>query len=201
VQQQDTSVAEDEPHAELQDQAVQRKQFWAYLYGTCANEADAATTTECTTKVVDAKTWACVGTEAHEGPDLNGAVYQKANEGRGFVACVFCAMLHCSEHLARLHLVGPKCTMQKPAAVADLLSVDWYSKQWRLIPTAELEASAVDFPYQGGDGSWTTRKVLMHKRRVTEEHLTGAAPCEGAYFQRHHVGPSASTGAGPSGLD
>jgi hypothetical protein len=68
--------------------------------------------------------------------------------------------------------------MQNPAAVADLLSVDWYSEQWPLIPRAELEASAVDFPYQDGDGSWATRKVLMHKRRVTEEHLSGTAPAK-----------------------
>ena len=74
--------------------------------------------------------------------------------------------------------------MKNPAAVADLLSVDWYSEQWPLIPTAELEASAVDFPYQCEDGSWTTRKVLMHKRRVTEDNLNGTAPakvCEDCY--------------------
>ena len=66
--------------------------------------------------------------------------------------------------------------MKNPAAVADLLSVEWYSEQWPLIPKAELEASAVDFPYQSEDGSWTTSKVLMHKRRVTVEHLNGTAP-------------------------
>ena len=87
-------------------------------------------------------------------------------------------MLHWSEHLAPLHLVGPMCTMKNPAAVADLLSVDWYSEQWPLIPVAELEASAVDFPYQCEDGQWTTTKVLMHKRRVTKDHLNGNAPAK-----------------------
>ena len=83
-----------------------------------------------------------------------------------------------AEHFACLHLVGPSCTMQNPAAVADLLSAEWYSEQWPLIPKAELEASAVDFPYQCEDGEWTTKKILLHKRRVTEEHLNGTAPAK-----------------------
>jgi hypothetical protein len=161
VQQHDTSVAEDEPYVEFQDQAWQQKQFWAYLYETCANEADATTTATCNTKSVEAKIWSSADPGAHEGPDVNGAVYQKVSEDRGFVACVFCAMLHWSDHLMCLHLVGPRCTMRNPAAVADLLSAEWYSEQWPLIPKAELEASAVVFPYQSGDGSWQTKKVSI----------------------------------------
>ena len=51
-----------------------------------------------------------------------------------------------------------------------------YSEQWPLIPKEELNASAVDFPLQAEDGAWTTRKVLMHKRRITAEHLKGETP-------------------------
>jgi hypothetical protein len=58
--------------------------------------------------------------------------------------------------------------MKNPAAVADLLSVDWYSEQWPLIPVAEHEASAVDFPYQCEDGQWT----------MTKDHLNGNAPAK-----------------------
>jgi len=119
VQQQATSVAEDEPYVELPDQEWQRKQFWAYLYETCGNDAAAAPTTASETKVVEAKLWASVGTEATEGPDLNGAVYQKTNECRSFEACVFCAMLSWSEHLARLHLVVlcVQCHIQPPSLI------------------------------------------------------------------------------------
>ena len=98
-------------------------------------------------------------------------------------------MLQWSEHLAALHLVGPMCTMKNAAAVADLLAIDWYSEQWPLIPKAELETSAVDFPYQLEDDQWATKKVLMHKRRVTEEHLNGTSPakvcedCHGALWK------------------
>ena len=73
VQQQATSVAEDEPYVELPDQEWQRKQFWAYLYETCGNDAGAAQTTAAETKVVEAKIWASAGTTGTEGPDLNGA--------------------------------------------------------------------------------------------------------------------------------
>ena len=76
------------------------------------------------------------------------------------------------------HLTGPKCTMKNAAAVVDLLAVDWYSEQWPLIPKEELEASAVDFPYQLEDDEWSTKKVLMHKRRVTAEHLAGTSPAK-----------------------
>ena len=61
-------------------------------------------------------------------------------------------MLHWSEHLALVHLVGPMCTLKNVAAVADLLAVDWYSEQWPFIPKAEFEASAVGSLYQRGDG-------------------------------------------------
>ena len=68
--------------------------------------------------------------------------------------------------------------MKNAAAVPDLLAVDWYSEQWPLIPKAELEASAVDSPYHFEDDQWATKKVLMHKRRVTEEHLNGTSPAK-----------------------
>ena len=159
VQQHAVSVAEDEPYVKLPDEAWQRKQFWAYLYETCASKAAASATTGPDASIVKAKLWASAGAETPERPHLDGAVYQTATESRSFEACVFCAMLHWSEHLSHHHLVGPKCTMPNPAAVAELLSVDWYSAQWPLIPVAELEASAVDFPYQCENGQWMTRKV------------------------------------------
>ena len=66
----------------------------------------------------------------------------------------------------------------------DLFSVEWYSEHWLSIPKTEMEAFAGDFPYQSEDGLWTTRKVLMHERRVTEEHQNGKAP----------LGPDADSG-------
>ena len=88
-------------------------------------------------------------------------------------------MLHWSEQLKNVYIAGASCEKCfNPAAVTELLSVDWYAKQWPLIPRAELDASAVDFPYQSVDGEWTSRKVLMHKRRVSEEHLHGTAPAK-----------------------
>ena len=128
-------------NVKMLDQSTQRKQFWMYLYENLGNEANVA-------KIAEAKAWASSSTDACHGPDINGAVYQNAIESRGFVACVFCAMQHWSEQLVPRYLTGPHCTIKSPAAVADLLSVEWYSEQWPLIPKGELEASAVDFPYQ-----------------------------------------------------
>ena len=59
-----------------------------------------------------------------------------------------------------------------------MLSADWYHEQWPRIPKEELEASSVDFPHQDPDGSQTTTKVLMHKRRVSTQALTGDAPVD-----------------------
>ena len=168
---------------------MQRKLFWAYLYGRFANYAGVNSDAANATRVLEALTWANAGTESHEGPDLDGTARQKTIESRGFVACVFCAMSQWSEHLLRLHIAGPDCLMKNPTAVVELLSVGWYAGEWPLIPRTELDASAVDFPHQGEDGSWTTTKVLMHKRRVTEQHLNGTdtAPvcedCHDAYWK------------------
>ena len=173
VQQRATSVAEDEPFVQLPDQASRLKLFWSFLYEQFSNGAAAGATFD--TNIVEAKKWASFGKEDPEGPEIYKPVYQEKHEGRSFEACVFCARLHWSEHLAHLYLVGQECTMQNPAEVAALLSMDWYSQEWPMIPKAELEASAIDFPYQSEDGQWTTKKVLMHKRRVKEEHLNGTA--------------------------
>ena len=189
MQQQAVSVAEDEPHVamtpkeQLRYQEWQRKQLWAYLYEICGNEANANTTTASPNKLIEAKIWASVGIEKPPGPDLNGAVYAKPYEPRSFEACVFCAMLHWSEHLKSVYIAGENNEIKNPAAVADLLSVDWYSDQWPLIPKEELNASAIDFPYEE-NGERLTKKILMHKRRVTKDHLSGIARakvCEDCY--------------------
>ena len=49
---------------------------------------------------------------------------------------------------------------------------------------SELQASAVDFPYLEDDGTLTSKKVLMHKRRITAENLAGTAAayvCQDCY--------------------
>ena len=94
VQQHATSVAEDEPYVEFPDQAWQRKQLWAYLYESCTNGAEAATTTASGINISEAQIWANAGIEAKSKPDLSRPVYEKTVEGRSFEACVFCAMLH-----------------------------------------------------------------------------------------------------------
>ena len=94
-------------------------------------------------------------------------------EPRCFAACVFCAMLHWSETLRRVFVAGPESFMQSPHKVAALLAADWYHEQWPRIPQDELYASAVDLPHKTADGSETTTKVLMHKRRVTRAALRG----------------------------
>ena len=157
VQQQAVCVAEDEPYVHLPCRESQRKQLWAFLYETCCHEAVADTMGIHAARLIEAKTWACVGNGKTDGPDLNGAVTARSHEPRGFEACVFCAMLHWSEQLKDVYIAGEQCLMKNPSAVADLVSVDCYSEQWPLIPRAELDASAVDFPYKVDDER-TTKK-------------------------------------------
>ena len=108
-------------------------------------------------------------------------------ERRQFVACAFCAMQYWNEELRQVYIAGPSCFMKNPAMVAELLSADWYKKEWPLIPVEELDASAVDLPHKGPDGQATTTKVLMHKRRVSKAAIEGTEPvwccalCFGAY--------------------
>ena len=95
---------------------------------------------------------------------------------RSFSSCVFCAMLHWSEVLSEVFLAGPRCDIPDPPGVARLLDVQCYHEMWPLIPLHELEASAVDITYTGEDGAPATRKVLMHKRRVSESASRGESP-------------------------
>ena len=69
-----------------------------------------------------------------------------------------------------------RCFMASPAAVADLVSVEWYKSQWPSIPDEELDASAVDLPHEAVDGTATSTKVLMHKKRVSRAALAGKEP-------------------------
>ena len=100
----------------------------------------------------------------------------QAREPRAFQACVCCAMQQWTEHLHSEFLVGEKCTIKDRAKFADCLSAEWYHKRWPLIPREELMSSAVDFPHEDIDGSQTTTKILLHKRRVPPEALTGGGP-------------------------
>ena len=97
-------------------------------------------------------------------------------ERRQFVACAFCALQYWSEELRQVYIAGPSCFMKSPAMVAELLSADWYKKEWPLIPAEELDASAVDLPHKAPDGQATTTKVLMHKRRVSRAACEGKEP-------------------------
>ena len=63
--------------------------------------------------------------------------------------------------------------MKSPHLVAEKLSAEKYNRKFPLIPRAELDASAVDFPHCGEDGSLTATKILIHKRRVPERALRG----------------------------
>ena len=92
---------------------------------------------------------------------------------RAYKACVFCAMQQWSENLTDEYLAGPQCTIPSKGLVAQLLFAEWCASQWPLIPREELMASAVDLPHEAQDGSCTTTKVLMHKRRVSADALAG----------------------------
>ena len=78
--------------------------------------------------------------------------------------------------MRQVYIAGPSCFMKSPAMVAELLSADWYKKEWPLIPAEELDASAVDLPHKAPDGQATTTKVLMHKRRVSRAACEGKEP-------------------------
>ena len=92
---------------------------------------------------------------------------------REFVACVFCALQFWSEELLQCFITGPQCFMKSPELVAELLDVEHYAKAWPLIPHEELMASSVQLPYMNSIGDPTSKAVLMHSRRVSQEALRG----------------------------
>ncbi|CAK0895070.1 unnamed protein product, partial [Prorocentrum cordatum] len=100
----------------------------------------------------------------------------QAREPRAFQACVCCAMQQWSENLHSELLVGDKCAIKDRAQFADCLSAEWYHQRWPLIPRDELMSSAVDFPHDDCEGSPTSTKILLHKRRVPPEALEGKVP-------------------------
>ncbi|CAK0814408.1 unnamed protein product, partial [Prorocentrum cordatum] len=100
----------------------------------------------------------------------------QAREPRAFQACVCCAMQQWSENLHSEFLVGDKCTIKDRAQFADCLSAEWYHQRWPLIPRDELMSSAVDFPHDDCEGSPTSTKILLHRRRVPPEALEGKVP-------------------------
>ncbi|CAK0850189.1 unnamed protein product, partial [Prorocentrum cordatum] len=100
----------------------------------------------------------------------------QARGPRAFQACVCCAMQQWSENLHSEYLVGDKCTIKDRAQFADCLSAEWHHQRCPLIPRDELMSSAVDFPHNDCEGSPTSTKILMHKRRVPPEALEGKVP-------------------------
>ncbi|CAK0841403.1 unnamed protein product, partial [Prorocentrum cordatum] len=100
----------------------------------------------------------------------------QARGPRAFQACVCCAMQQWSENLHSEYLVGDKCTIKDRAQFADCLSAEWYHQRWPLIPRDELMSSAVNFPHDDCEGSPTSTKILLHKRRVPPEALEGKVP-------------------------
>ena len=61
--------------------------------------------------------------------------------------------------------------MKKLLLVWDLLSLDRYMQRWPLIPKGELLASSVDV-----SSAESPLPVLLHKRRITTEMLSGDMP-------------------------
>ena len=100
----------------------------------------------------------------------------QTREPRAFQSCVCCAMQQWSENLHTEYLVGDKCAIKNRAQFADCLSAEWYHQRWPLIPRDELMSSAVDFPHDDSEGSPTSTKILLHKRRVPPEALEGEVP-------------------------
>ncbi|CAK0792583.1 unnamed protein product, partial [Prorocentrum cordatum] len=113
--------------------------------------------------------------DAAESAALAQAACQ-TREPRAFKACVCSAMQQRSENLHSEYLVGDKCTIKDRAQFADCLSAEWYHQRWPLIPRDELMSSAVDFPRDDCEGSPTSTKILLHKRRVPPEALEGKVP-------------------------
>ena len=123
---------------------------------------------------------------------------------RCFQGCAFCAMQHWPEEQHQVYLVTPeipvcdssatrpaKCFMPSPGLVADLLCVEKYKSAWPDIPAEELDASAVDLPHLAPDGTPTSTKVLMHRKRVSKAALEGKETvaicqcCFDAYSKRN----------------
>ena len=72
--------------------------------------------------------------------------------------------------------------MAAPHAVADLLPPERYAERWPLIPKAELLTSSVELLLDAASGE--TRRVLLHKRRVSLAAAAGEATvavCEDCY--------------------
>ena len=93
------------------------------------------------------------------------------------------------EDLHHEYLAGPSCFMSAPEAVAELLSPERYAKRWPLIPREELDASCVDLWIGGSEGA--TKKVLLHRRRVSAACARGEATvavcedCHEAFRGKH----------------
>ena len=101
AQQTSTRNPENEPYTKMLDRAVQRKQLLLHVYLRCDKHADE-------NKLVEFAEWA----EPQARSNFDAKVCHEPSEQRSFIACVFCAMLHWSEDLARPHLPGPDCTME-----------------------------------------------------------------------------------------
>ena len=115
------------------------------------------------------------GTQEGLGPKDRWAPRHRA-------ACVFCCRLYWYEDLFHTFLVGSSGFMAAPRAVAELLSPDRYSERWPLIPMRELLASSVDLRLDASTGE--SKKVLLHKRRVSSAAAAGEAMvnvCEDCY--------------------
>eukprot|EP00959_Pyramimonas_sp_CCMP1952_P218221 4564523-Pyramimonas_sp.AAC.1 len=95
---------------------------------------------------------------------------------RQLAACVFCARSHWLEELHNVYIAGEQCFMAKPNTVWKMLEVSRYRERWPLIAaTGELEASSVTVvaPDPKKKEGHDEYRVLLHKRRVTEEQAAG----------------------------
>ena len=99
-------------------------------------------------------------------------------EPRHRAACVFCARCKWAEELHRVFIAGDKCFMANPNDVWNMLKVERYAERWPLIAlTGELEASSVTVsaPHKKKKGECNEYRVLLHKRRVTDEQAKGTS--------------------------
>ena len=100
---------------------------------------------------------------------------------RSWVACCVCTMQAWQEERVQAYIAGDACCFSNFQAVADLLNPDRYIRTWPMVPAEEIRASAVDLQMPTGEknkaNSQTeigrTRKVFLHKRRVTERMCCG----------------------------
>jgi hypothetical protein len=92
---------------------------------------------------------------------------------RQWKACAVCAEGRWSEDLFPTRIAGSQCDFKKPAQVAELLDPERYIQTWPDVPADEVRMSCVEITL-GGE----IRRLLMHKKRITQDMRTGKEPAD-----------------------